>query len=82
MRQYHVYEIKYDSILEAINNIKNETKRNAFLDDYYEFINNGEACIFRKGQIAPAFEQKGGGIQFEFGFSIKQLKNMGYIVEK
>ena len=82
MRQYHVYEVQYDSILEAINNIKSETKRNAFLDDYYDFINNDESFIFRKGQIAPAFEQIGGGIQFEFGFSIKQLINMGYIIEK
>jgi hypothetical protein len=81
-RQYHVYEIQYDSIIEAINNIKNQTKRQAFLDDYYEFLSSDESCIFRKGQIAPAFGQKGGGVQFEFGFSIEQLKKMGYIVEK
>ena len=32
-------------------------------------------------EIAPAFEQVGGGIQFELPYNIKKLKELGYIKE-
>ena len=32
-------------------------------------------------EIAPAFEQVGGGIQYELPYNIKKLKDLGYIKE-
>lgn len=32
-------------------------------------------------EIAPAFGQVGGGIQYELPYNIKNLKNLGYIKE-
>lgn len=75
-RQYHVYEIQFDSILEAIYNIKDSRARNYFLNKYQQ-----STTIFSKGTIAPAFNQPGGGIQYEFGFLISELLQINYLKE-
>ena len=41
-----------------------------------------EKFIFSSSKIAPAFNQQGGGIQYEFGFTIKTLLKIGYLKEK
>ena len=75
-RQYHVYEVQYDSILEAINNISDARLRNIYLKRY------GKSNFhFRKGKIAPAFNQTGGGIQYEYEFKISDLLKMKYLRE-
>lgn len=76
VRQYHVYEIQYDSILEAINNISDSKLKSIYLKRYTDF-----SYVFRKGSIAPAFEMIGGGIQYEYEFKISDLLKMKYIRE-
>ena len=71
-RQYHVYEVQYDSIFECINNIKDEKIRMALLSEYKTIAFSNEKFIFSSSKIAPAFNQQGGGIQYEFGFNIKK----------
>lgn len=73
-RQYHVYEVQYDSILEAINHISDEKLRNIYLRKYEE-----SNFHFRKGSIAPAFNQAGGGIQYEYEFRVSDLLKMNYL---
>jgi len=81
-RQYHVYEVQYDSIFECINNIKDEKIRMALLSEYKTIAFSNEKFIFSSSKIAPAFNQQGGGIQYEFGFNIKTLLKIGYLKEK
>ena len=75
-RQYHVYEVQFDSVLEAINHITDKKLKNIYLKRY-------ERCkfLFRKGIIAPAFNQVGGGIQYEFEFKVSDLLKMKYLRE-
>lgn len=81
-RQYHVYEVQFDSIFECINSIKDEKLRIALLSEYKTIAFSNEKFIFSSSKIAPAFNQQGGGIQYEFGFTIKTLLKIGYLKEK
>ena len=56
----------------------------------YQLIKNEEKYILSvmcgtvglyEIEIAPAFNQKGGGIQYEFGFKMKTLIKIGYLKE-
>lgn len=80
-RQYHVYEVQFDSIFECINSIKDEKLRIALLSEYKTIAFSNEKFIFSSSKIAPAFNQQGGGIQYEFGFTIKTLLKIGYLKE-
>ena len=49
-----------------------------FIMDDNEYLTYGNVTI---SEIAPAFEQVGGGIQYELPYNIKKLKKLGYIKE-
>lgn len=80
-RQYHKYEVQYDSIFDCIKCIKDEQTRNVLLNEYKTIAFSNNKSIFSSSKIAPAFNQKGGGIQYEFGFNIKTLIKIGYLKE-
>lgn len=79
---YHVYEVKYNSIFECINSIKDEKLKIALLSKYKTIAFSNEKFIFSSSKIAPAFNEQGAGIQYEFSFTIKTLLKIGYLKEK
>ena len=80
-RQYHVYEVQYDSILECINNVADENIKKILLNEYKNIEFSTEKNIFSISKIAPTFNQIGGGIQYEFSFTINTLLKIGYLKE-
>ena len=59
---------------------KRSTLYRLFINAYIPFfstIKNNR--VFSEGIVAPAFNQKGGGIQYEFGFKIEELIIIGYL---
>ena len=51
------------------------------LSEYKTIVFSNEKFIFSSSKIAPAFNQTGGGIQYEYEFKIYDLLKMKYLRE-
>ena len=78
--QYHRYEIVRDfsEIEDAISELHDPVRVEA-LHETLELYN--PSMLTRQGEIAPAFDQSGGGVQMELPLIIDDLLDLGMIRE-